>query len=227
MLPSAADSSESIIVLLDWYSGHLTEEVEEVVRRKGHVLLFHGCGCTPVTHVSDTHLQATLARYLIQIENESAPYERQRLLDLGENKTPKLHRDTIISVVQNAWLCFDHVNVAKKGYMQTGSAMPLSGPVSPDDVFRDLCNAMVSGMPTEVGMTLRDEAVAFVNRRGHLLRNLLQWSMLSRSLSQPSKIRGYVNRSLLWNIPLPNCALKGRQSLLMMASRNQMQRRWS
>ena len=30
MLPDASDSNESIIVLLDWYSGHLTEEVAEM-----------------------------------------------------------------------------------------------------------------------------------------------------------------------------------------------------
>ncbi len=166
MLPWAADSSESIIVLLDWYSGHLTEEVEEIVRKKGHVLLFHGGGCTPFTQVNDTHLHATLARFLIQIENDYALHERQRLLDLGENKTPKLHRDTIISMVQSAWLCIDHAKVAKKGYKQTGPAMPMSGPVSTDDVCKDVYTAMIdidgSGTPTEMGMTLRDDAIAFV-----------------------------------------------------------------
>ena len=44
VLPDAASAEESIVVLLDWYSGHRTEEVAELVARKGHVLLFHGGG---------------------------------------------------------------------------------------------------------------------------------------------------------------------------------------
>ena len=58
MLPDCNDPTESIIVILDWFSGHLTEEVADVVRRKGHVLLFHGGGTTPFTQINDTHLHA-------------------------------------------------------------------------------------------------------------------------------------------------------------------------
>ena len=55
MLPEASSSEESIIVLLDWFSGHLTEEVEEKIVSKGHVFLFHGGGTTPFTQINDTH----------------------------------------------------------------------------------------------------------------------------------------------------------------------------
>ena len=37
MLPVAHSPDESIIVLLDWFSGHLTHEVREIIERKGHV----------------------------------------------------------------------------------------------------------------------------------------------------------------------------------------------
>ena len=37
MLPVAHSPDESIIVLLDWFSGHLTDEVREIIERKGHV----------------------------------------------------------------------------------------------------------------------------------------------------------------------------------------------
>ena len=56
MLLDVADeehSHESIIVILDWFSGHLTPEVAELVRRKGHVLMFHGGGA-PLSHRSTT-----------------------------------------------------------------------------------------------------------------------------------------------------------------------------
>ena len=72
MLPAAADSSQSIIVMLDWFSGHLTDEVAELVRRKGHVLLFHGGGCTPFTQINDTHLHASLSRILLELDNKWA-----------------------------------------------------------------------------------------------------------------------------------------------------------
>jgi len=166
MLPDAADSSESVVVLLDWYSGHLTEEVAALVKSKGHVLLFHGGGCTPFSQINDTHLHAMLARVLIEIENAWALEERQRLLDLGLNKTPTMTREEILSIVATAWLSINHERVAAKGYKQTGPTMPLRGPVAPEDVFGDLLRVMEeldpSATPTEVGMTLRDEAVAFV-----------------------------------------------------------------
>ena len=78
ILPDASDSNESIIVLLDWYSGHLTDEVAEKVRSKGHVLLFHGGGCTPFTQINDTHLHAVLARVILQTENAVALKDDQQ-----------------------------------------------------------------------------------------------------------------------------------------------------
>ena len=72
MLLQAHSPDESIIVLLDWFSGHLTEEVAALVESKGHVLLFHGGGTTPFTQINDTHLHALLQRLLIQFENQFA-----------------------------------------------------------------------------------------------------------------------------------------------------------
>ena len=53
-LPTATRPEDSIVVILDWYSGHLTDEVAAVIRRKGHVLIFHGGGCTPFLQVNDS-----------------------------------------------------------------------------------------------------------------------------------------------------------------------------
>ena len=58
MLPQARTSDESCVVLLDWFSGHSTAEVADIVEAKGHVLLFHGGGATPFTQVNDTHFHA-------------------------------------------------------------------------------------------------------------------------------------------------------------------------
>ena len=93
-------------------------------------------------------------------------WERRRLVSMGQNKTPKMTRELILSIVQTGWLSINHARVAEKGYKQTGPTMPLRGPVAVEDVFADLLRVMDeldgSSTPTEVGMTLRDEAVAFV-----------------------------------------------------------------
>jgi hypothetical protein len=60
ILPVADGSHESIVVLLDWYKGHLTDEVAQKVKSKGHVLIFHGGGSTPYTQINDTHLHACM-----------------------------------------------------------------------------------------------------------------------------------------------------------------------
>ena len=60
ILPNASESHESMVVLLDWYKGHLTEEVAQKVKSKGHVLIHHGGGSTPFTQINDTHLHACM-----------------------------------------------------------------------------------------------------------------------------------------------------------------------
>jgi len=149
-----------------------------VVRGKGHVLMFHGGGCTPFTQVNDTHLHAQLAALLIQLENEWSLSERERFSSLGQNKTPTMTREQIVSIVQTAWLCCNHERVAEKGYKQTGPTMPLTGPISHEDVFEDLLRVMETieeSTPAEVGMTLRDTAVAFV-RDGFVKKKWETWA---------------------------------------------------
>ena len=179
VLPSASNSTESIIVMLDWYSGHLTDEVANLVKSKGHVLVFHGGGCTPFTQINDTHLHARLSELLIQIENQWAMTERHRLVSDGQNKTPKMTRDVMLSIVQEAWLSIDHARVAAKGYKQTGPALPLRGPIAPEDVYHDLLRVLEelepSSSPLEVGMTLRDEAIAMV-KKGHAAGKWTVWA---------------------------------------------------
>ena len=99
MLPDANSSDESIIVLLDWFSGHLTEEVAALIQAKGHVILYHGGGTTPFTQINDTHLHALLARLSISFENEWALAERQALRDAGLDKTPKSTREDLLQIV--------------------------------------------------------------------------------------------------------------------------------
>ena len=81
MLPDASSSEESVIVLLDWFSGHLTDEVATCIKSKGHVLLLHGGGTTPFTQVNDTHLHASLQAEIVRQEIEWSADERVRLIE--------------------------------------------------------------------------------------------------------------------------------------------------
>ena len=166
MLPSATCPEESIVVMLDWYSGHRTDEVLELLQKKGHVLLFHGGGTTPFTQVNDTHLHARVQRLMVSLENEYALAQRKADLLSGKHVTPTLKRSDILLLVKTMWECTDHAGVAAKGYMQTGPEMALEGPIRRDDVFADLAGVLdrigVSSDPVEMCTHLRDEAVAYV-----------------------------------------------------------------
>ena len=104
MLPQARSQDESIIVLLDWFSGHLTEEVAALVRSKGHVLLFHGGGTTPFTQINDTHLHAQLQRLLISYENMVAEEKQRKLAAKGVKKMPSATRKDLVDLVQCVWI---------------------------------------------------------------------------------------------------------------------------
>ena len=183
MLPAASRPEESIVVVLDWYSGHLTQEVADCVRRKGHVLLFHGGGCTPFTQVNDTHLHALLQRLVTEFENDLALEERERLKLMGSNKMPDLTREDILSLVQMVWSAIKHDDISRKAYLQTGPATPLRGPVKHDEVFKDLRSVLEKIAEGEgrqwdpgfVDMGIRDAAVQFVDE-GWAARRWTGWN---------------------------------------------------
>ena len=165
-LPQANSSKESIVVLLDWYAGHLTQEVGECVRRKGHVLLFHGGGTTAFTQVNDTHLHAMVQRLMEQIEVQWARDVLEDARADGKRKIPNPKRPDICAWVQAMWGFINHERVAAKGYTQTFPAMAMDGPVQREDIFKDLLEVLDKidppENPDEVGISLREEAKRFV-----------------------------------------------------------------
>ena len=94
MLPGANNPTESMVVLLDWYSGHRTDEVRDLIRKKkGHVLVFHGGGTTPFTQTNDTHLHAMVQLLLIWFENRWALSQKRFQRERGIDVTPKPTRE--------------------------------------------------------------------------------------------------------------------------------------
>ena len=168
LLPLAATPQDSIIVMLDWYAGHLTPEVEHCIRSRGHVLLLHGGGTTPFIQVNDTHLHANLQRYLTQMETSLCRDIQKDAVAEGGRVVPTLKREDIVGLVSAVWRSINHGKVATKGYRQTGPLMAAEGPVLREDVFRDLVPVMEAieepGDLDHVGTTFRDECFAYVRR---------------------------------------------------------------
>ena len=116
ILPDADKPEDSIIVLLDWYSGHRTEEVEDLIAAKGHVLLFHGGGTTPFGQINDTHLHALVQSLLVEFENAMAHASLQSCRDRGLRKFPTSSRLDILHMVTAMWRNIDHHRIATTGF---------------------------------------------------------------------------------------------------------------
>ena len=166
MLPKAGSGEESMVVMLDWYSGHRTQEVEDLVKGKGHVLIFHGGGTTAFTQVNDTHLHAAYQSLQVSSEVEWTHQERLEALAAGRDRTPVQTRENIVALNRMVWELLPHERLAAIGYKQTGPGLPMEGPWRIEDLGKELGKVLMdldpSARPGEVGTTVRDEAIAFI-----------------------------------------------------------------
>ena len=108
-----------------------------------------------------------MQRLLEELENAIAVERRKMCLARGIKKTPSAKREDLVELVQAAWLGIDHKALAEKGYKQTGPLMPMEGPVSPEEVYKDLLKVLEAidptSTPTEVSLTkIREESIRFV-----------------------------------------------------------------
>ena len=131
-LPPASCSAESVVVLLDWFSAHLTPEVQEAIRGRGHVVLYHGGGVTGLEQVNDTHLHAVVQRLMEQLETGFMAQTRFA----APEKIATLGRQDVVDIVSEMWRSVDHKNVREKGYSQTGPCLPEGA--GTEDIFVDL-----------------------------------------------------------------------------------------
>ena len=182
VLPICTATSESMVVLLDWYSAHRSERVVDFIEGRGHVVLFHGGGCTPFTQVNDTHLHALLQRYLVQLENQLTHAMRTDMHLNYQRGVPTLHRYQICEIASTAWKMIPHGDIARTGYKQTGPLMPAVGPIRCCDVYKDLQSVLSIIDPPqgeqEVGQRLRDDAEAFV--RSGIPHKWSNWTHVKR-----------------------------------------------
>ena len=167
VLPIARSTKDSMVVLLDSFAAHLTDGVAEAIERRGHIVLYHGGGCTPFTQVNDVILHAPLQRHLQRIENQITHAKRKDMYMNAGTGIPTLHRHEICEIAAAAWRSLPHGELSRKGYRQTGPFLPDSGPILRDMVGTDLRDVLDAIDPPsglqEVGQSLRDDAQAFVD----------------------------------------------------------------
>ena len=114
-LPVAEQPEDSLLVMLDWFSAHLHEKLQQLVRKKGHILDYHGGGTTPIEQVNDTHIHAALSREYKVIENADAFRQRS----INPKKVPRRNRQIIVDDITQIWNSFDHTK-GVMGHVQTG-----------------------------------------------------------------------------------------------------------
>ena len=119
-LPQAHSAADSIILLLDWYSAHIDPRVQELVNRKGHILLLHGGGVTGMEQINDTHFHALVQRRMEELETVELYNQRKD----NPSKVARLTRQIIIDIVRQMWLGLPHDRLAATGYSQTGPCLP-------------------------------------------------------------------------------------------------------
>ena len=167
MLPGANNPTESMVVLLDWYSGHRTDEVRDLIRKKGHVLVFHGGGTTPFTQTNDTHLHALVQWLLVKLENRWALSQKEFQREHGLDVTPKPTREAILHMCTLMWQGIDHDDTARKAYRATGPGLPLRGPIEREAVGKELVKVWDAIDPGEIagdlGTEIRDREIKFIN----------------------------------------------------------------
>ena len=132
VLKPAANSSESVVVLLDWFAAHLTTQLHGAFRAMGHVVLYHGDGVTGLEQVNGTRLHAVVQRTMEQLETATMHKQRQGC----PGKIASLTRQDVLGVVAEMWQGIDHCNLRETGYRQTGPTLPEAA--SAEDVFVDL-----------------------------------------------------------------------------------------
>ena len=182
-LPKTDADMESAIVLLDWYAGHRTAEIADLIAELGHVLLLHGGGTTPYEQVNDTHLHARMKNNMSTAEIAVFYGQLAHAKAAGVQKAAEHSRKDLIALLKTVWSNLDHPAISQRGYEQTGPKLPLEGAIMADDVGSDLLPVFQAidphVDPDQLGTSIREEAKALVESywgtRVHCWR---QYSML-------------------------------------------------
>ena len=149
-LPAVVNDDDSAVVCLDWYAGHRTPEVSNVVEGSGHVLLMHGGGTTGYEQVNDTHLHAQLEFMMKELEVAVFYGQVSNNKAIGVLKAASHSRQDVINMVKQIWLRLNHAAISQRGYEQTGPGLPLEGPIMTQDIGADLLPVYQALCPTMI-----------------------------------------------------------------------------
>ena len=122
--PTSSPGSKEplVIVILDWYAAHISNEVRDILHKKGCMRLLLGGGLTSIVQVNDTHLHKPLNAITRALEVRDAA----RKAELRPRAMPDKSRQSHLDRASSAWLQANHECYAN-GYKHNGITTSLHG----------------------------------------------------------------------------------------------------
>ena len=131
-LGDADGDGDMEIVFLDWFSAHLHPDVRELVKKKGHVLLFIPGGATPWVAVLDTDCHAPYQREYLRAEKED---NAQQLMNGAA--MPATDRQSVLDRANFSWGVVPHSRISETAWKHVGVGLSLDG--EEDNKLRKQC----------------------------------------------------------------------------------------
>ncbi len=131
-LGDADGDGDMEIVFLDWFSAHLHPDVQELIKKKGHVVLFIPGGATPWVAVLDTDCHAPYQREYLRAEREDCA---QQLMNGAA--MPECDRQTVMDRTNFSWGVVPHPRISETAWKHVGVGLSLDG--EEDNKLRKQC----------------------------------------------------------------------------------------
>ena len=131
-LGDADGDGDMEIVFLDWFSAHLHPDVRELIKKKGHVVLFIPGGATPWVAVLDTDCHAPYQREYLRTEKED---NAQQLMNGAA--MPECDRQTVMDRADFSWGVVPHARISETAWKHVGVGLSLDG--EEDNKLRKQC----------------------------------------------------------------------------------------
>ena len=123
LLPDVENPEETQVPVLDWYSAHLADEVQELVANKtGSLVLYIGGGTTGIASVCDVVAHHELSQHYKQAEAE----DHSKALRLRPCKVPAWTKQDVLDRGFHAWKLLRHDRMCP-GHKQTGYTTAIEG----------------------------------------------------------------------------------------------------
>ena len=119
-------------VCLDWFAAHLDDDVQDLIRSKGHVPVYIPGGATPWVATLDTHAHADYQNQYLAAEEADNIAQLLRGASL-----PECTRQVVLDRAASAWTLVSHERISEVAWLHDGITLPMDG--SKDHLLRHQC----------------------------------------------------------------------------------------